>query len=179
MSKPATRAEEKPANQSRANKAIRMKARGATNSEISDELDIPEQSVKSLLNSPLAQERLQKLERKLEEQQKESFDEDDGVNAILKSAAPKAAETLLELLSSESAPQRRQAALEILDRTGYGKKDKHEVEHTIKLPPKQAQALATTAETVEAEYELKGKEERLPSPTDPEEAPEEGQREEE
>lgn len=124
----------------KAAKVVKLKAKGLSPGEIAEETGISERNVAVMLSSPMAKRRVEKERR----YQKEVAEEEDPVRSELKTSAPDAARRLSEILTSTDEKEARLAASEILDRSGYSRKEEIAHEMTIMIPEEQAAGVQET-----------------------------------
>ena len=117
---------------------MRRLVSGMTLSQASEDLGFTVGRASVIVNSPLFQDEMKRMEGELREEfvEREADKSADAVRVSLTESAEIAARTLKGALDDESAAVRVSAAKDILDRTGYAKEDK--IKATVLVEPSQS-----------------------------------------
>jgi len=110
---------------------IRAHLQGMSKPQICREFHVSLTSLKRIMASPLYQERIAHLQHIIDQKTVEAIAEDP-VRKELCDAAIKAAQRNVALMDSTDERISQASAWDVLDRAGYVKKQRSEVEHTTK-----------------------------------------------
>jgi len=123
-------------------------ALGKSPKDISSAIGLSEASVKATMASPLYQSELKRLQ---DQASQRVVEEAADAASLLQREAVKSVNVLLELRDyGMQEGVRRQSAVDILDRAGYGKVVRAEHIHTVVIPAAQMRRLDETYELVKS-----------------------------
>jgi hypothetical protein len=122
---------------------LRARLQGRSTKQICDECHVTAPTLRNLEASPLYQERMKQLQATIDSKIVDRMAADP-VLLKIKDAAERAADRNIELMESEDPRVAQGSVWDILDRSGYVKKQRSEVEQSVRvfLPPESARALA-------------------------------------
>ena len=127
---------------------------GASLEEVAESLGMPLQAAATVVESPHWKAELEKIRKAIDERIQERV-EGTAVEKTLAVTEIEAAESIRELVNTGPASVRLTASKDVLDRRGYGKVNKQEIDvhQTLHLPEREAVLLAGTLRQV---AEMKG-----------------------